>query len=226
MVRWPSSQELTASQRLWARCVVWLLQVRSVQVSLQASSTNTCWWNLLPQETSRQVLRTVLFEPIWLKLRLLSPFGIYQCMVTFPSWTHTLLCPLQSNPQPPHDSISTWPQVPYSQECLKSRWRSRSSIFMLFQNRWFRRSLVDQEPNSQVWCLDVLRCCCGDTRDQWPSCRWWTLRVSKLTCFLLRESSLSSNVVPQISSIHDVAEQVEVLPVLEGIDHVDDKAES
>ncbi len=89
MVRKLSSPELTASQRLGARCVVWLLQVRSARVSSRASSTNTCWWSLLPLGTSRQVLHIVLFEPILLKLRLLSPFGIYQCMVTFPSWTHS-----------------------------------------------------------------------------------------------------------------------------------------
>ena len=42
----------------------------------------------------------------------------------------------------------------------------------------------------------------------------------RLTCLLFRELSMPCNMVPKIATIHEVNDKVYVLPILEGVVHV------
>jgi len=109
-----SSQEDHTRRNSWTICVIWLHLVRSDPVDCQASFIDTCWWNLLPQLTTRQANRI-----FWSKLASRTSYLEFLCdsglrKVVVQAWTRSQLLQSQSNQQRMNGSTDTWPLVPYT----------------------------------------------------------------------------------------------------------------
>lgn len=95
-------------------------------------------------------------------------------------------------------------------------------MFWLFPSQWYVCSLWSPARGFQVWCLDVW-CCCSAVLAVPEWCRpWRILHIEYATALDLVKDTIA-DVVPQVSSFHQVEHEVEGVSVLEGEVHVHDE---